>query len=69
MLKLMLCLMLLPCCQIVELVATSIKMIALHFVHVVVALPVVVELDTNVRNTRARNLYQRLGYEEIGIDK
>ena len=30
---------------------------------------VVVELYTNVRNTRARNLYQRLGYEEIGIDK
>lgn len=30
---------------------------------------VVVELDTNVRNTRARNLYQRLGYEEIGTDK
>ena len=24
-------------------------------------------MDTNVRNTRARNLYQKLGYEEIGI--
>lgn len=30
---------------------------------------VVVELDTNVRNTRVRNLYQRLEYEEIGTDK
>lgn len=24
-------------------------------------------MDTNVRNTRARNLYQKSGYEEIGI--
>lgn len=24
-------------------------------------------MDTNVLNTRARNLYQRLGYDEIGI--
>lgn len=24
-------------------------------------------MDTNVRNTRARSLYQKLGYEEIGI--
>ena len=26
-------------------------------------------MDTNVRNTKARNLYQKLGYEEIGIVK
>ena len=26
-------------------------------------------MDTNVRNTKARNLYHKLGYEEIGIVK
>lgn len=26
-------------------------------------------MDTNARNTRARNLYKKLGYEEIGIVK
>ena len=28
---------------------------------------VTLRMDTNVRNTRARNLYQKLGYEEIDI--
>lgn len=28
---------------------------------------VTLRMDTNVRNTRARNLYKKLGYEEIGI--
>lgn len=28
---------------------------------------IALRMDTNVLNTRARNLYQRLGYEEIGI--
>ena len=28
---------------------------------------VALRMDTNERNTRARDLYQRLGYEEIGI--
>lgn len=28
---------------------------------------VTLRMDTNVRNTRARNLYQKLGYEEIGV--
>lgn len=27
---------------------------------------ITLRMDTNVRNTRARNLYHRLGYEEIG---
>lgn len=30
---------------------------------------IALRMDTNVRNTRARNLYQRLGYEEIGYVK
>ena len=30
---------------------------------------VTLRMDTNVRNARARNLYQKLGYEEIGIVK
>lgn len=30
---------------------------------------IALRMDTNVRNTRARRLYQRLGYEEIGIVK
>ena len=28
---------------------------------------ITLRMDTNVRNTRARNLYQQLGYEEIGV--
>ena len=30
---------------------------------------IALRMDTNVRNTTARNLYQKLGYEEIGIVK
>lgn len=30
---------------------------------------VALRMDTNARNTSAKNLYQRLGYEEIGIVK
>lgn len=30
---------------------------------------VALRMDTNVRNAKARNLYQKLGYEEIGIVK
>jgi ribosomal protein S18 acetylase RimI-like enzyme len=30
---------------------------------------VALRMDTNMRNTRARNLYQKLEYEEIGIVK
>lgn len=30
---------------------------------------VALRMDTNARNTRARNLYKHLGYEEIGIVK
>ncbi len=30
---------------------------------------ITLRMDTNARNTRARNLYQKLGYEEIGIVK
>lgn len=28
---------------------------------------IALRMDTNARNTRARTLYQRLGYEEVGI--
>lgn len=28
---------------------------------------VILRMDTNARNTRARNLYHKLGYEEIGM--
>lgn len=28
---------------------------------------ITLRMDTNVRNKRARNLYQKLGYEEIGV--
>ena len=28
---------------------------------------IALRMDTNVRNARAKNLYQKLGYEEIGI--
>lgn len=28
---------------------------------------VALRMDTNARNTRARNLYQKLGYDEIGV--
>lgn len=30
---------------------------------------IALRMDTNARNTRARNLYRKLGYEEIGIVK
>lgn len=30
---------------------------------------IALRMDTNERNTRARNLYRKLGYEEIGIVK
>lgn len=30
---------------------------------------IALRMDTNARNTRARNLYKHLGYEEIGIVK
>ena len=30
---------------------------------------IALRMDTNVRNLKARNLYQKLGYEEIGIVK
>lgn len=30
---------------------------------------IALRMDTNVRNAKARNLYRKLGYEEIGVVK